>query len=98
MCKSIRMQMEDLINLIIKLEKNEEITEPENDYLDLNIPIVSDISSLAEMLLIDKNGGCNWNNIESLKAAGYSVFAIEKDSFGWLIGGISTDKGVIAYG
>jgi hypothetical protein len=33
-----------------------------------------------------------------MKNSNYDVFPIERDRFGWLIGGIQTSKGIIAYG
>lgn len=43
------------------------------------------ISSCCDVL-ITSNGQCNWVNIATLRNNGYSIFAGEKDSFGWLIG------------
>ena len=53
---------------------------------------------LAESLLINESGHCNWDNIETLKNAGYYVGPGEKDRFGWLTGIIGTSKGDIVYG
>ena len=88
--------MDNLINLLKKLESDDTIES--KDILDSGNSLVDDISCEAESLLITDNGYCNWENIETLKDAGYSVFPIERDSFGWIIGGISTSKGVVAYG
>ena len=40
----------------------------------------------------------DWEAIQQLKAAGYDVFPLERDGFGWLLGGIRTSKGVIVFG
>lgn len=57
-----------------------------------------EVTSMAEDKLINNHGGCNWTNIEILAKAGFKVFAAERDSFGWLIGGIRTPYGVVYYG
>lgn len=88
--------METLLKLLKALEDAEEIEDTE--FLSFNIPIVSEISRRAEQLLITKTGGCDWERIETLASHGYHAFPIERDSFGWLIGGIQTLKGVITYG
>jgi hypothetical protein len=56
------------------------------------------IGEVASRLLIDKDGRCNWENINTLKEKGFSAVPLEKDRFGWLIGGIVTKKGIITYG
>jgi hypothetical protein len=89
--------MEHLIILLKALESDETLT-PVDDCITVYHPLVEEISGLAEDILITSNGFCNWGNIETLKGKGYGVFPLERDSFGWLIGGISTSKGIIAYG
>jgi hypothetical protein len=49
-------------------------------------------------MLFTAEGRCDWKNIKELQSKGYLVYALEKDRFGWLIGGIETRKGIIAYG
>lgn len=88
--------MENFINLLKKLESDDTI-QPK-DILDFKIPLVEEISREAELLLITIRGHCDWQAIEELGYAGYHVFPLERDSHGWLMGGISTSKGVIAYG
>lgn len=56
------------------------------------------IESLAEELLINSTGECNWSNIYKLKESGFNVYAGDEDSFGWLIGCIETKNGIIIYG
>ena len=88
--------MNNLIDLLIQIEKDETIHSA--DTLDLNDPLVYTVYTMAQEMLITKDGKCNWENIEQLKVAGYYVFPVERDNFGWVIGGISTNKGVITYG
>lgn len=88
--------MDSLVKLIRNLEYDNTIIY--SRYLSHNIPCVKNISHLACNLLITDEGDCNWKNIEYLKKKGYNVNPIESESFGWLIGGIFTSKGVITYG
>jgi hypothetical protein len=53
---------------------------------------------MAENVLITPNGHCNWDAIDVLRDAGYMVFPVERDRFGWLIGGIQTTVGILVYG
>ena len=89
--------MDHLINLLKKLEADETLI-PVDECITDHHPLVDEISNKAELYLITNGGFCNWENINILKEVGYSVFPLERDSFGWLIGGISTSKGIIAYG
>jgi len=89
--------MDDLIKLLKTLEDMTEL-DGTHEFLSLDIPIVAELSSLAESLLITDGGHCNWENIDTLREYGYPPFPVEKDGFGWLIGGIPTEKGVITYG
>lgn len=60
--------------------------------------LVQDATHLATELLINDNGERNFENEFKLRMEGYSVFPLEQDSCGWLVGGIMTPKGIIAYG
>ncbi len=86
------MIMDRLLELISQFENDE------SECLSTENPIVKEISSLAESLLITHEGKCNWENIEQLIDRSIDVFPVESDRFGWLIGGISTIKGIITYG
>ena len=59
---------------------------------------VQKVVELANKHLINIKGGCNWDNINILEELGYSIYAGEQDSFGWLSGCIETVNGVIVYG
>lgn len=89
--------MDKLVELLAALE-NDSTIDGTHEFLPMNIPIVAEISDLAEFLLITDGGNCHWDNIADLVTRGYSAFPVEKDGFGWLIGGISTNKGVVTYG
>ncbi len=56
------------------------------------------VSSLANHLLIEEDGGCNWGNHALLAKHGFSVLAGETDSFGWLSGRICCNDFEVYYG
>ena len=43
-------------------------------------------------------GDENFGNIITLREAGFRVFAVEQDRFGWLIGGIRLKRGILHFG
>jgi hypothetical protein len=87
------------MDAFIKLLKMiEDSIEVESDYLPADNRLVILARPLAEDLLITKDAKPNWYNIEDLRHSGYDVFAIERDRFGWLIGGIQTSKGILTFG
>jgi hypothetical protein len=67
-------------------------------YLSPDHPTVSEVTVLADKYLITDKGHCNWENINILRNKGIDVFPVERDSFGWILGGILTSKGIIVYG
>jgi hypothetical protein len=69
-----------------------------SEYLSHDCREVGEIVELANKHLITSKGQCNWYNINFLKEKGFNVFPVEQDSFGWMLGGISTSKGIIVYG
>lgn len=57
------------------------------------------VDNIASGLLITNSGNCNWTNINALeKAISCKVVALEKDSFGWLVGGIKYNRRTYPYG
>lgn len=99
------MQVTELLNKLTELEHHQDIeatlTEEQitEGYAEDELhPLVVEIIWLANEVLILNNGGCNWDNINELKANNFHVRAGEKDSFGWLSGIITTSKGEIMYG
>jgi hypothetical protein len=67
-------------------------------YLEDRHRLVQEIVNMAAEVLIKPDGDRNYSAEIALETAGFPVFCLEKDGFGWLTGGIETDKGVIAYG
>ena len=88
--------MERLIQLVREIESDAHIQYSE--YVSVLLPAVMEIEYLAEQVLITENGECNWPNIRHLQTHKIFVFPVERDSFGWVVGGISTTKGIITYG
>lgn len=86
--------------LIAELQAVEELLKDMDRDIDDIIPdeYCAGVGYLAEDVLITSNGQCHWENIGKLKAAGYDVFPIERDRFGWMIAGIQTMYGVVTYG
>lgn len=92
--------MENLLNLLNKIENNSEIQKTNyltDGYFHELHEDIQEVTRIACEELIT-NGSCNWNNISKLKELGYNVFPGESDSFGWLSGCIKTKKGIIVYG
>lgn len=47
------------------------------------------INELACDLFITNGGGCDWKKIKEFESmASCRIFPVERDSFGWLVGGI----------
>ena len=90
--------MEQLISILQTLEGLPDIKLFGVKYISAENPYAKTAGTLAESLLITPSGSCNWDAIDELRRAGYSVFPLERDSFGWLIGGIQTAVGVLVYG
>jgi len=67
-------------------------------YIEERHQLIQNAVYLAECVLIKDDGERDYNAEIQVEMAGYRVRALEKDGFGWLVGGIETDKGVIAYG
>jgi len=86
----------DRINFLVKWIEMSDINPSE--YLSHECPEVAEVVELANKHLITDKGQCNWYNINFLKNAGIDIFPVERDSFGWMLGGILTSKGVIVYG
>ena len=88
--------MERLLDLIDQLEKDDTIRR--SKYLSHQIEVVNEISCLADAVLITRDGYCSWEVIHKLEDKHIYVFPVEKDRFGWVIGGIPTTRGIITYG
>lgn len=85
--------MEAFLQLLVAFETNASVHHNETEYIRNR-----EIEESACELLVDSNGHCHWSNISIVKSAGFNVIPIERDRFGWVIGGIVTKKGIITYG
>jgi hypothetical protein len=57
-----------------------------------------DLEGLCWSALYPTGNGMHINSKNALKQNGFKVFPLEKDSFGWLIGAVTTNKGIITFG
>ena len=85
------------INMEKLLAKLQELDASNLKYLSSDDELVMEIAQLANQELIC-NGQCHWEHIHQLNEAGYPVRKLSGDSFGWLMGGIYTKKGIVRYG
>jgi len=82
----------DLIWVIKEINRKRYINIDKNKH-----PLVRIVEYLADKYLIE-DGQIVYGNIGLLEEDDISVFPVERDSVGWLIGGIQTNKGVITFG
>jgi hypothetical protein len=92
-----------VISLIKAIETCENIEECgegclNHGYLEERHPLIQEVVPALDALLTKDDGSRNYTAEIDLEAAGYYVFCLEKDGFSWLVGGVQTSKGVIAYG
>jgi hypothetical protein len=93
----------NVISLIKAIEACEDINDRGEGclnygYLDERHLLIQQVVSALDSLLVNDDGYRNYAAELDLEDAGYSVFCLEKDGFSWLVGGVQTNKGVIAYG
>jgi hypothetical protein len=97
-------ELQQLIKALEAIEASEvAIPTYEDEYgagmlLEHDHELVQKASGIACGVLIGDGGQCDWDNIRALTVMGYSVYAGERDSFGWLSGCIRTKVGVVVYG
>jgi hypothetical protein len=87
-----------LINLLKRIEDNNKIKDYGDDIILSDSQDVTEAIFSAETVLINAMGAVNWEAVDMLKQHGYNVFPMERDSFGWITGGISTNKGILMFG
>ncbi len=85
--------MDTLLLLLKQIEDDSSVTTTPDDILPNR-----EIEDIANRVLITDDGECDWDAIDILKQNGFRVIPIERDRFGWIIGGILTKKGIITYG
>ena len=93
--------IEMLVRALLELT-DEDFCEPDETGIRYTktTPAVEECEEMANALLIRMDGRCNWENIRKLGGYEFSVYAGEKDSFGWLTGCIAYPDGerVLVYG
>jgi len=67
-------------------------------YIEDRHTYIQEAVDMAEAVLVDGNGERNYSAEVALEMAGFPVRCLEQDRCGWLVGGIETEKGLIAYG
>lgn len=92
-----------LVAALQALEAHGSMPEPtphSDEYGDYEVthPLVDECDGLANEYLITTEGHADFDAIRALKIHDYDVFCAERDSFGWLRGGITTSVGTIYYG
>lgn len=90
--------MDTLINLLRVIETNPDIKKQKETIFPRHLPDIEKASYLASSILISPYGDIIWDHVEMLRSVGFPVFAIEKDSMGWLVGGIQLLNGILAFG
>jgi len=98
------MSIAELVSYLKAIEASDEIESvPEDDVLNFGYItdrhlLVQNAVYVADQVLVMPGGQRNLKNERELSMQGFYVSCLESDGFGWLSGGISTDKGIIAYG
>lgn len=83
--------VESLIRTLRDIEDSEEIKSIDESP---DHPLVVSARAHADDVLVDGPVPMR----ESVRDAGFPVFSLETDRFGWLLGGIRTAKGVLRFG
>ena len=87
-----------LIEALQILEETSDIKLFDEEYIIRDNHAALEASNIAENVLITTSGNVDWDAVDVLREAGYAVFPVERDRFGWLIGGIHTSVGILTYG
>jgi len=89
--------MEQLVTLVQELEASD--LDPRPYLQDEDHPNVRRIGILLETVCITPKGNIDMDARDTLREMyGYELYPVERDRFGWLIGGLQTEKGTITFG
>lgn len=92
-------RLQKLLNMLKGIENDTIPHRVEVDEYDKGLYVICEqVEDLAGELLIGESGRCNWVSINYLRDNGYRVYPVDRDSFGWLVGGIKTKKGLVTFG
>lgn len=99
--------VDDLVEALNELQSCDDVKEEDGTLYFSAHPELTENESdivycecLCNELLISAGGGCNLENIDKVRKAGYKIYPGEKDSFGWLSGcveNLNTRK-ILVYG
>jgi hypothetical protein len=98
------MSLTDLVKCLKAINACDEIESTDEDkvlnwgYITDRHQLIQEAVGLADQLLIMSSGDRNLTHENELSKEGFYVSCLERDGFSWLVGGIHTDKGIIAYG
>ena len=96
------MSVEDLVKALRNIENESTIDEVPGNLNWGNVKerhkYVQDADHIAPIVLINEFGNRNIDAEYILKSNGFGIVCLESDGCGWLVGGILTEKGIVAYG
>jgi hypothetical protein len=58
---------------------------------------VPHIKNLLCGLLITEGGNLDWDAKDVLEGYGFTVYPVEQDRWGWMVGAVRTEKGAITF-
>jgi hypothetical protein len=88
--------MERLVHLLNEVDNAD--MSPKQFLNETDHSAVPLIRSLLEQLMITPGGHLNWDMKDELDAYGYRLVPIEQDRWGWILGAVVTDNGMITFG
>jgi hypothetical protein len=83
-----------IIQLLQEIDTDDSIEVTDNIYTRTH-PLISAVIYLANNYL---TGDDNYYPMKYIKEAGFDIYPGEQDSFGWLIGCIKLQRGIIVFG
>lgn len=89
--------MDKLVKLIKQVEDSD---IPEQQFLsNEDHPLVPQIVVMLDELFITEGGHIDFDAKDKFMAEyGYELYPVEHDRWGWILGGLITEKGVIVFG
>lgn len=88
--------MERLAGLLTEIN-NSDITPRQylHEHHHSAVPL---IKTLLADLLITPGGNLNWDAKDVLHSFGFTIYPVEQDRSGWILGAVITNKGDITFG
>ncbi len=101
------MDIQEFLQKLQELEGDERVVKAnrsqclgwnltEHQYAEIVQPLDGAATDLLCGEIMSRTG--ETPNCDIIRQSGRNLFPVEKDSFGWLIGGISTSKGTLTFG